>query len=169
MTEACSSGNLTHCSCDRSRLGHYSPGSLNDMTSGSTTITTSSESTVNPSEGWKWGGCSDNVNYGMRFAKHFLDAVDRRAQKSSNYHSSSSSSSLVNTRSTSSLSSTIDSIIQQIPESNLRPLMNLHNNRAGRLVSCSLMHYVSPSSRLTFLHLDIFFSFFSRKTHRSCC
>lgn len=52
VTQACSAGNLTDCSCDMSRYG---------------------ESDV---EGWKWGGCSDNVNYGLWFAKSFVDAPE---------------------------------------------------------------------------------------------
>ena len=52
VTQACSAGNLTDCSCDMSRYG---------------------EADV---EGWKWGGCSDNVNYGLWFAKNFVDAPE---------------------------------------------------------------------------------------------
>ena len=80
VTEACSAGNLTDCSCDRSRLGH-----------------------VTTSEGWKWGGCSDNVRYGMMFAKHIVDQRDRAARESAKSN----------------------------PEL-LRSLMNLHNSEAGR-------------------------------------
>ncbi|KAK7503459.1 hypothetical protein BaRGS_00005380, partial [Batillaria attramentaria] len=52
VTQACSAGNLTECSCDMSRYG---------------------EADV---EGWKWGGCSDNVNYGLWFAQNFVDAPE---------------------------------------------------------------------------------------------
>ncbi|PVD25186.1 hypothetical protein C0Q70_15684 [Pomacea canaliculata] len=52
VTQACSAGNLTDCSCDMSRYG---------------------EADV---EGWKWGGCSDNVQYGLWFAKNFVDAPE---------------------------------------------------------------------------------------------
>ena len=52
VTRACSAGNLTDCSCDTTRDG---------------------ETDV---EGWKWGGCSDNVNYGLWFAKNFVDASE---------------------------------------------------------------------------------------------
>ncbi|ELT87681.1 hypothetical protein CAPTEDRAFT_149951 [Capitella teleta] len=53
VTKACSSGNLTDCTCDLSQQG---------QTSG---------------EGWKWGGCSDNVDYGMWFAETFVDAPEK--------------------------------------------------------------------------------------------
>lgn len=44
-----------------------------------------------------WGGCSDNVNYGIKFAKAFVDARERMVKDA-------------------------------------RALMNLHNNRCGRMV-----------------------------------
>ncbi|KAK0051883.1 protein Wnt-16, partial [Biomphalaria pfeifferi] len=52
VTQACSVGNLSDCSCDMTRYG---------------------EADV---DGWKWGGCSDNVNYGLWFSKTFVDAPD---------------------------------------------------------------------------------------------
>lgn len=76
VTQACSAGNLTDCSCDTSRQGQST------------------------SEGWKWGGCSDNVRYGMMFARQFVDAPERAERKR-----------------------------------DVRAMMNLHNNNAGRLVS----------------------------------
>ena len=102
VTEACSAGNLTDCSCDRSRLGHAST-----------------------TEGWKWGGCSDNVRYGMMFAKHFVDQRDRQARESA-----------------------------KSPPELLRSLMNLHNSEAGRLAVANQMdlkcrcHGISGSCEL---------------------
>ncbi|GIY65194.1 protein Wnt [Caerostris extrusa] len=52
-------GNLTDCSCDASRQGAEHGG------------------------GWKWGGCSDNVRYGMMFARQFVDAPERAERKRS--------------------------------------------------------------------------------------
>ena len=102
VTQACSAGNLTDCSCDRSRLGH-----------------------VTTSEGWKWGGCSDNVRYGMMFAKHVVDSRDRTARDSA-----------------------------RSSQDMLRALMNLHNNQAGRLAVANQMdlkcrcHGISGSCEL---------------------
>ena len=84
ITQACSAGNLTDCYCDRSRQGQTTP------------------------DGWKWGGCSDNIRYGMLFAKHFVDAPERAARKKTR---------------------------------DIRALMNLHNNHAGRLVSGFILFY----------------------------
>jgi len=53
---------------------------------------------------WQWGGCSDNADYGYKFATSFVDA--RQHEKNYPRHS------------------------VQLK----RMLMNLHNNEAGRLV-----------------------------------
>lgn len=95
MTQACSAGNLTDCSCDTSRQGQSTP------------------------EGWKWGGCSDNVRYGMMFARQFVDAPEKSVRKR-----------------------------------DVRAMMNLHNNNAGRLAIAKQMelkcrcHGVSGSCEL---------------------
>lgn len=76
ITRACSQGELKICSCDSQRRGRASD-----------------------EEGdFDWGGCSDNINYGIKFAKAFVDARERMVKDA-------------------------------------RALMNLHNNRCGRMVS----------------------------------
>ncbi|NXR96770.1 WNT5A protein, partial [Hypocryptadius cinnamomeus] len=51
---------------------------------------------------WLWGGCGDNIEYGYRFAKEFVDAREReRVYQRGSYESA-------------------------------RIMMNLHNNEAGR-------------------------------------
>lgn len=51
VTRSCSAGNMTECSCDVT-LRHGG----------------------SASEGWHWGGCSDDIHYGMSFSRKFLDA-----------------------------------------------------------------------------------------------
>ncbi|XP_069085967.1 protein Wnt-16 [Pleurodeles waltl] len=51
VTRTCSAGNMTECSCDASL-----------QNSGSA------------SEGWHWGGCSDDIQYGMLFSRRFADS-----------------------------------------------------------------------------------------------
>lgn len=51
-----------------------------------------------PEGDWEWGGCGDNINYGFRKSKDFLDARYRK-------------------------------------RSDIKTLVKLHNNNAGRLVT----------------------------------
>merc|ERR1712110_920304 len=74
--------NLTECGCDNRGQGKSTP------------------------EGWKWGGCSDNLRYGVNFAKRFIDGPDKKGLKKTG---------------------------------ELRNLMNLHNNKAGRMALSRLM------------------------------
>ncbi|CAC5418797.1 WNT4 [Mytilus coruscus] len=56
VTRACSSGRLTQCGCDRTVSG--------------------------PSDqGFEWSGCSDNIAFGIAFAKTFVDAREKRKRK----------------------------------------------------------------------------------------
>ncbi|KFM68746.1 Protein Wnt-7b, partial [Stegodyphus mimosarum] len=51
ITQACSRGKLRNCGCDTSRDGM-----------------------LDAEGGWKWGGCSADIRYGMRMGRQFLDA-----------------------------------------------------------------------------------------------
>lgn len=80
ISRACREGELSSCGCSRA---------------------------VRPRElprDWLWGGCGDNVHYGYRFAREFVDAREREK----NYLRGS--------------------------QEHARTLMNLHNNEAGRQV-----------------------------------
>ncbi|GAB1606520.1 protein Wnt-7b isoform X1 [Argonauta hians] len=52
ITQACSRGNLNRCGCDKSKLPNYSH------------------------HGWKWGGCSADVKYGLSFSRNFVDIME---------------------------------------------------------------------------------------------
>lgn len=64
ITQACSRGNLSRCGCDKSKLPNYSH------------------------NGWKWGGCSADVKYGLSFARNFVDIreITKNARALMNLH-----------------------------------------------------------------------------------
>ena len=49
ITKACSNGNITNCGCDSTLNGKENQ------------------------QGWQWGSCSDDVEFGAQFASNFLD------------------------------------------------------------------------------------------------
>lgn len=71
LSRACREGLVSTCNCDYKRRR---PSGLH----------------------WEWGGCSDNIDFGAKFSKQFVDATEKGKD--------------------------------------LRYIMNLHNNEAGRTV-----------------------------------
>ena len=63
VTRACSRGELKDCDCDPNHKG-------------------------TSAEGFEWGGCSDNIPYGMKVAKTFVDSGEngRDARAKMNLH-----------------------------------------------------------------------------------
>lgn len=81
ISRACKEGELSSCGCSRAARPKDLP------------------------RDWLWGGCGDNLNYGYRFSKEFVDAREReKSYPKGSYESA-------------------------------RLQMNLHNNEAGRRVS----------------------------------
>ena len=65
ITQACSLGNLQNCGCDENkRDGRLTP------------------------DGWRWGGCSADIKYGLRMTRKFMDAreVTKTARSFMNLH-----------------------------------------------------------------------------------
>lgn len=104
ITRACSQGELKICNCDGQKRGRAS----DDRGS------------------FDWGGCSDNINYGIKFAKAFVDARERMVKDA-------------------------------------RALMNLHNNRCGRMVSSSFIR--SSADGVTVSNCSIYRMY--RRSYRS--
>ena len=86
ISRACREGELSTCGCSRAARPRDLP------------------------RDWLWGGCGDNVHYGYRFAREFVDAREREK----NYPRGS--------------------------REHARTLMNLHNNEAGRQVQRNKTH-----------------------------
>lgn len=65
ITAACTQGNLSNCGCDKEKQGQY-----------------------HKDEGWKWGGCSADIRYGIGFSKVFVDAreIKQNARTLMNLH-----------------------------------------------------------------------------------
>ncbi|XP_052894531.1 protein Wnt-1 [Anopheles moucheti] len=80
VTKACTMGDLLECSCQKHSKKEHSTYTIH----------------ADQDDKWKWGGCDDNVNFGVRKSKDFLDARLRK-------------------------------------KSDIKTLVRLHNNGAGRL------------------------------------
>nr|XP_046220918.1 protein Wnt-5a [Oncorhynchus gorbuscha]XP_046220919.1 protein Wnt-5a [Oncorhynchus gorbuscha] len=86
VSRACREGELSSCGCSRAARPKDLP------------------------RDWLWGGCGDNLNYGYRFSKEFVDAREREKSYAKGSFESA------------------------------RLMMNLHNNEAGRRTVSDLAH-----------------------------
>lgn len=65
ITKGCNTGNLTDCGCDsKPALQKYVEGDQ--------------PSPMGRHEQFSWGGCSDNVPYGQKYARQFLDEYEKQ-------------------------------------------------------------------------------------------
>jgi len=93
VTRQCRSGELSQCGCDMTGNGDWSV------------------------EGrMRWGGCSDNVDYGVAFSRQFSDRPSARRKNSMT-----------------------DKVLE-------RRLVNLHNAETGRTVRTSICTFISTLS-----------------------
>ena len=82
ITRACTMGDLSGCACgknDRPRHNHKRNKPErnrhgNPKVMASQTGKLGSKNIILPEGDWKWGGCGDNVHFGSRKSKAFLDA-----------------------------------------------------------------------------------------------
>ena len=112
ITLACSTGNLTDCSCDMNPAGSSGGGSGGQSAAGHVPGVPGGFG----DDGWRWGGCSDNVNYGVWFTMMFVDAAERNQIGTQSHFSF-----IRNKRKVSD---------------EIKALVNLHNNEVGRKVGC---------------------------------
>ncbi|KAL5286175.1 WNT7A family protein [Megaselia abdita] len=103
MTMACAKGNISQCGCDLKQHHHnkhtqdaggypaarhrYNSilNQSNDNFSSSSNVNSFNSHTPEP---WKWGGCSADITFGMKFAKKFLDVkeIENDARSLMNLH-----------------------------------------------------------------------------------
>lgn len=105
VTRACTMGNLVECSCDKNRRRQqYNNVNSNDIIIDNRNNVKKKKKKIGknivlPDGEWEWGGCGDNVHFGLRKSKEFLDSIRYKRR------------------------------------SDIKTLVKLHNNNAGRLVS----------------------------------
>lgn len=63
VARACSEGSIESCTCD------YSHQSRSPQTSNSGAVAGVRD--------WEWGGCSDNIGFGFKFSREFVDTGER--------------------------------------------------------------------------------------------
>lgn len=83
IAKACAKGELTECGCDKSQPPPSSPSSLrsramlNYQISSTPSMTISLFSSPSPStantDGFEWGGCSDDLKFGRNISQMFID------------------------------------------------------------------------------------------------
>lgn len=112
VARSCRNGDLTACGCSTSRR----PANLN--------------------RDWVWGGCGDNVEYGYKFTKAFVDIAEKslnedrqRLYLNRRRKSEKSSTGLVLAEMAGSMNGVTNF---EMRRAKARRLMNLHNNEAGR-------------------------------------
>ena len=107
ISRSCRNGDLSSCGCSTSSR----PNNLN--------------------KDWIWAGCGDNVEYGYKFSKQFIDLIDKSSFTSNgvNGENSKDVNLFQNKR-----------VVNNQRRVRARRLMNLHNNEAGRRVSPRFNH-----------------------------
>lgn len=62
VARACAEGSIESCTCDYSHYGRRPE---------------IPEGEDNGAIQWEWGGCSDNIGYGLKFSREFVDTGER--------------------------------------------------------------------------------------------
>ena len=100
VTQACSLGNLIGCGCDKSKTDSPQFNNVVDVrprvggrrrnNAGGTSSRSDDDrvQTAAATSVFKWGGCSADVRYGLRFSRVFLDAreVEENSRSLMNLH-----------------------------------------------------------------------------------
>lgn len=109
IARSCRNGDISSCGCSTSKR----PSNLN--------------------KDWVWGGCGDNVEYGYKFTKAFVDITEKSLSEDKQMLRVNRNR-LLNRRRKSEKSFSVSSPLTnfEMRRAKARRLMNLHNNEAGR-------------------------------------
>lgn len=66
VARACAEGSIQSCTCDYS---HQSKGAPKSTSAG--------KAAAHGVRDWEWGGCSDNIGFGFKFCREFVDTGER--------------------------------------------------------------------------------------------
>lgn len=76
VARACSEGTIGSCTCDYGPPAG-SPKLLRSVNHIKSTHHPAGVNTVIGPKNWQWGGCSDNIAYGLKFSREFVDVGER--------------------------------------------------------------------------------------------
>ncbi|KAI5709072.1 hypothetical protein M8J76_009582 [Diaphorina citri] len=110
ITSACSRGNISNCGCEiyrpRHRQRHRSGGAGSSDPASNWRHRSSGEPSsiggaaeLEPASNWKWGGCSVDIGFAMRYARQFLDSreIEGDARSLMNLHNNKAGRKMVKT------------------------------------------------------------------------
>ncbi|XP_039263807.1 protein Wnt-7b-like [Styela clava] len=72
IVTACGKGSLRDCGCDKSKRGYFE--GINSTRWGRKLLSRAERAT----QTWKWGGCSVDMNHGLRYSREFWDARETK-------------------------------------------------------------------------------------------
>uniref|UniRef100_A0A8D8Q9G2 Protein Wnt n=2 Tax=Cacopsylla melanoneura TaxID=428564 RepID=A0A8D8Q9G2_9HEMI len=94
ITSACSRGNISNCGCEM-----YRPRMRHRGLPAHSGVVPPDEAAEVPSNNWKWGGCSVDIGFAMKYARKFLDAreIEGDARSLMNLHNNKAGRKMVKT------------------------------------------------------------------------
>ena len=80
IAKSCSKGELTECGCDKSHLNQPSK-TISKYQSSSTVLPINLTMSTRSNDGFEWGGCSDDLNFGRDVSVSFIDRQEMRKNR----------------------------------------------------------------------------------------
>ena len=88
ITAACARGNISLCGCDAVQRNHFTNHQQQPSTRNHHQHHHQKDGNTGQRYPWKWGGCSADISFGLKFARKFLDAreIEKDARSLMNLH-----------------------------------------------------------------------------------